>query len=86
MGELIDDLLTFSRLGRQPLQKQSVNTADLVQAILAELQPIQAGRDVELIINGLPSCQADPKLLKLVWMKLMILLVEDNPIATVLTG
>lgn len=71
MGELIDDLLTFSRLGRQPLQKQAVNTADLVQAILAELQPTQAGREVELIINSLPTCQADPKLLKLVWMNLL---------------
>jgi light-regulated signal transduction histidine kinase (bacteriophytochrome) len=37
----------------------------------AELQPTQAGRNVELIINGLSSCQADPKLLKLVWMNLL---------------
>jgi PAS domain S-box-containing protein len=71
MGELIDDLLTFSRLSRQPLQKQAVAMVDLVHDVLAELQSEQAGRDIELIINGLPSCQADPKLLKQVWLNLL---------------
>ncbi|HEX9924704.1 MAG TPA: ATP-binding protein, partial [Anaerolineae bacterium] len=71
MGELIDDLLTFSRLGRQALQKQVVSVTDLVQAILTGLQPDRAGREVELILSDLPSCQADPKLLKQVWLNLL---------------
>jgi signal transduction histidine kinase len=38
MGQLIDDLLTFSRLSRQPLRKQTIALADLVRQVLADLQ------------------------------------------------
>lgn len=71
MGNLIDHLLDFSRLGRQPLRKQRVMVADLVQAVLADLQTAQEGRKVDIAIADLPDCQADPTLLRQVFVNLL---------------
>jgi len=71
MGELIDDLLSFSRLGRQPLSKRTVNTGQLVRAALAELNAEREGRQVEIRIGELPPCECDPALLKQVWTNLL---------------
>ncbi len=71
MGRLIDDLLTFSRLGRKPLEKQHVNTADLVQGVVKDLQHEHAGREVKIHVGNLPDCSADPALLKQVFANLL---------------
>jgi PAS domain S-box-containing protein len=71
MGLLIDDLLAFSHLSRQPLNRQLVRPADLVRQCVDELRSEQQGRRVEIAIGDLPACQADPALLKQVWMNLM---------------
>ncbi len=71
MGRLIDDLLAFSRLSRQPLRKQKVNTAELIQTVLAESQEEKAGRQVEVRVGDLPTCQADPALIKQVWINIL---------------
>ena len=71
MGRLIDDLLTFSRLSRQPLRKQQVAPADLVQKVLADLRGEQGGRRIEINIRELPACEADPALLTQVFVNLL---------------
>ncbi len=71
MGLLIDDLLAFSHLSRQPLKKQLVRPADLVRQCLDELRAEQQGRRVEIAIGDLPACQADLALLKQVWINLI---------------
>jgi len=71
MGRLVDDLLAFSRLSRQPMAKQPVDPADLVHAALQDLHAEQAGRQIDLVIRDLPTCQADPGLLKQVWVNLL---------------
>jgi GAF domain-containing protein len=71
MGQLIDDLLIFSRLGRQPLTKQRVVPADLVRQVLEELRSERAGRRIDLVIGELPACRADPVLLKQVFVNLL---------------
>jgi signal transduction histidine kinase len=70
MGELIDDLLAFSRLGRQDLRKQVVAPAALVRQAFEELQPELEGRQVEFNVGDLPSCRADPVLLRQVFVNL----------------
>jgi signal transduction histidine kinase len=70
MGQLIDDLLTFARLSRQPLKRQRVECADLVRQVLEELGGEYAGRRVDIAIGDLPLCQADPALLKQVLVNL----------------
>ena len=71
MGQLVDDLLAFARLGRQSLTKQTVDPGKIVRRCLAEMQKEQEGRQVEIVIGDLPSCQADPTLLKQVWTNLL---------------
>ncbi|MCL4505197.1 MAG: PAS domain S-box protein [Chloroflexi bacterium] len=71
MGQLIDDLLTFSRLSRQPLKIQTVTPADLVRQVLQDLRQEQEGRRIEMTIGDFPPCQADPALLRQVWINLI---------------
>ncbi|HEX4350814.1 MAG TPA: PAS domain S-box protein [Verrucomicrobiae bacterium] len=71
MGELIDDLLSFSRLSRQPLNRQRVDTARVVQEALAEAKSIGTNRPVETHIGDLPPCMGDPALVKQVWVNLL---------------
>lgn len=71
MGELIDDLLEFSRLSRQPLSKQPVEMVRLVRSVLADLADETKGREIEIVVGDLPGCDGDPRLLRQVWMNLL---------------
>jgi PAS domain S-box-containing protein len=71
MGQLIDDLLAFARLSRQPLTRQAVAPAALVRQVLQELRPAPDARRIDVRIGALPPCQADPALLKQVWVNLL---------------
>jgi signal transduction histidine kinase len=71
MQGMIDDLLALARLGRQPLTKQTIMPADLVNDVLRELQPEQAGRQIDIRIGELPPCEADPTLLRHVYFNLI---------------
>lgn len=71
MGELVDDLLAFSRLGRHPLNKQAVAPADLARHALDDLRSEQNGRTIDVQIGDLPLCQGDPALLKQVFANLL---------------
>ena len=71
MGRLIDDLLAFSRLGRQQLRTQPVLPAEVVRSALDELAPEQQGRDVQITLGELAACQADPALLRQVYVNLL---------------
>jgi two-component system, NtrC family, sensor kinase len=71
MGALVDDLLALSRLGRQPLAKRQVALGPLVNQCLEELTSEQAGRKIEIALSDLPPCQADPSLLKQVFLNLL---------------
>jgi PAS domain S-box-containing protein len=71
MGHLVDDLLAFSRLSRQPLKTQRVAPGDLVRHVLEDLRDQRDGRPVEMTIGELPPCQADPALLKQVFVNLL---------------
>ena len=62
MGELINDLLSFSRLGRRELRKQLIEPAELVHQAIQDLRGLQEGRQVEVSVDDLPPCQADPAL------------------------
>lgn len=71
MGQLVDGLLAFSRLGRQPLRTEWLLPNDLIRQVLADLAPEQAGRHLEISVGDLSSCDADPILLKQVFVNLI---------------
>ena len=71
MGLLIDDLLTFSRLSRAPLNKREVNNVKLVRSVINDLGSQQDGRQIDLAIGELPASAGDPALLKQVWTNLL---------------
>jgi PAS domain S-box-containing protein len=71
MGRLIDDLLAFSRLGRQPLNKVAVQTGALVRAVLASLDVGLQGPRLTIHLGELPQCEGDPALLEQVWVNLL---------------
>lgn len=71
MGQLVDDLLAFSRLGRQPLQRRRVAPAALVREVLEDVRQEREARQVEVVVGDLPTCHADPALLKQVWANLL---------------
>jgi PAS domain S-box-containing protein len=71
MGHLVDDLLAFSRLGRQPLSKQQVPIATIVEQILDDSRRQSEGRSVSVTVGELPSLWGDPALLKQVFVNLI---------------
>jgi signal transduction histidine kinase len=71
MGRLIDDLLTFSRMGRAELRRLPLQLEALIQAVRADLQPETHGRDIVWRVLDLPEVQADPELLRLVLYNLL---------------
>jgi PAS domain S-box-containing protein len=71
MGRLIDDLLVFSRLGRQPLSTAHVDMTALVRAVADEYLPSRTGRTIELTIDELPDAPCDPSLMRQVWCNLL---------------
>jgi light-regulated signal transduction histidine kinase (bacteriophytochrome) len=71
MGQIIEDLLRFSRLGRQWLSKQRVQTAALVRDVLEELRNEPGDRTIDVRVGDLPDCVGDPSLLKQVFVNLL---------------
>jgi len=64
MGRLIDDLLAFSRLGREPLRTRPVQLETLVHQIIDETRPSHNGRTIDFMVGNLGTAEADPALLK----------------------
>jgi len=71
MGQLVDDLLAFSRLGRQALRTQKISTRAVVDRALAVIAPSIDKRTDALTIGDLPDCDADPNLLEQVFVNLL---------------
>lgn len=70
MGQLIDDLLAFSRLGRMGIKLHSINTNEIVRTCIKELL-VSEKEKYQIKIRTLPHCQADSSMLKQVWMNLI---------------
>ena len=71
MGNLIDDLLGFSRIGRAETKKTAVNLDQLVREVVAELGQETNGRDIAWKIGALPACYGDRSMLKVVLVNLV---------------
>ena len=64
MGQLIDDLLAFSRVGRAEIRGTSVQLGELVQDVIRSLEMATKGRPIVWQIAPLPTVVGDASLLK----------------------
>jgi len=71
MSQLIDDMLTFSRSGRQELQLREVDTTTLMDDVTKDFQEVIARRNISLQIGRLPKILGDAALLKSVFANLL---------------
>jgi signal transduction histidine kinase len=71
MGNLIDDLLAFSRIGRAETKKTEVDLEQLVEEVVAEIEQDTKSRDIAWKIGALPVCYGDRSMLKLVVVNLV---------------
>ncbi len=71
MGQLIDDLLSFSRMGQHELSKTPVDLGALVQEVIGELAPEMNGRTIHWHIADLPTVTGDRAMLRLVLVNLL---------------
>jgi signal transduction histidine kinase len=71
MGQLIDDLLTFSRLGRKDIQAEKINMNELVADVCQSLFTEEDRSRTDLLVSELPEGFGDTATLKLVWTNLI---------------
>jgi signal transduction histidine kinase len=63
MSQLIDDLLSLSRIGRTAMQRECVDLAEISRRVLAELSARESERKVETRVSDGLTCDGDPRLL-----------------------
>jgi signal transduction histidine kinase len=71
MGRLIDDLLRFARLSRQPMVPNPVNIAVLVREVLEELRSLYPAHGVQIVTADLPDAVGDLSLIRQVFVNLL---------------
>ena len=91
MGQLIDDLLAFSRLGRKEITTGPVDMSELAHAVADEIRRADAGRNgsLEIKIDALPGAMGDHALLRQVMSNLLqnaAKFTRDKPTAHIEVG
>jgi ligand-binding sensor domain-containing protein/signal transduction histidine kinase len=71
MGMLIDDLLSFSRMGRSEMSKAQVDLNELIQEILREFGRETEGRNIQWKVSSLPTVTGDWAMLRVVLVNLI---------------
>ena len=71
MAQMIDDILAFSRAGRQEIAPAAIDMEELARAALKDLEPALAGRNVKLDIKPLPASHGDAPMIQRLWTNLL---------------
>jgi PAS domain S-box-containing protein len=72
LRDLVDHLLAFSRLGKQSIVRSEIALDPMVRSVVDELLAGKAmGQRLELVLQPLGTCRADPSLLRTVWQNLV---------------
>jgi signal transduction histidine kinase len=71
MGQLIDDLIAFSRLGKREVTRLTADMTAMAEFCIAQLSLQWSEKKFSTAIAPLPPCLGDEDLLKQVWMNLL---------------
>ncbi|HTF57929.1 MAG TPA: ATP-binding protein [Planctomycetota bacterium] len=71
MGQLIDDLLEFSKMGRKALLTTPLDMEGLVNQVCTETRTAHPDRALEMKVGSLPPSQGDPAMVKVVFANLV---------------
>ncbi len=71
LGQLVDDLLNLSRVGKKVISRQPVALNRLVDEAVIEIKPETDERRIEWEIQELPPTECDPRLIKQVFLNLL---------------
>ncbi len=71
MGILIDELLTFSRLGRASMNKTTIDMKEMADSVIEELIQTDKKKNIEIIVDDLLSVKGDPGMMRQVWINLI---------------
>ena len=71
MGQLIDDLIAFSRMERKEMSARAVGMKTLAESSLQELLQNGQSAKYQVQLDDLPACQGDSSMLKQVWLNLI---------------
>jgi len=71
MAQIVNELLRYSRLARQPIEPQPFALGEEVRALARELEEQSGGRRIRWDIGALPAVRGDPTLLRLVLQNLL---------------
>ena len=71
MGVLVDELLHLARVGRHAVNRRRTKLNEVVEAVIAMLQPESGGRQVEWAISDLPEAECDPVLVRQIFQNLL---------------
>jgi light-regulated signal transduction histidine kinase (bacteriophytochrome) len=71
LADRADAVLGVTRLSRQPLSRQRIDVAALVDGVIVELRNASPERRIEVVVGDLPAAEGDPELLRLVFANLL---------------
>jgi PAS domain S-box-containing protein len=71
MGNLIDELLAFSRMAHEELRATKICMKSLAEQVVGELGHEVEGRNIRCTVHELPSVAADPTMMRLVFVNLI---------------
>jgi PAS domain S-box-containing protein len=71
MGQLIDDLLSFSQLGRKELQKRETDMETMAKTVVLDLKRTMDTSQAEVIVHPLPKAVVDSNLMHQVFVNLI---------------
>ncbi len=71
MGQLIDELLVFSQIGRSQIRKQPTSLNAIVRTVIESLAPETETRQIEWKLAVLPDAQVDAVLIQQVYANLL---------------
>jgi PAS domain S-box-containing protein len=89
MGRLIDDLLAFSRLGRQSIESAWIEMEEMARAVFDELAAQEPNKRLRLDLRTLPPARGSDAMIRQVWANLIgnaIKFTKDQEVAQVEIG